>query len=231
MPGITYIAFIALSLILSVLVPVFLLLYFNRKYGLSFKAVGIGVLVWIVFTQILEKVAHLYLLIINPVTAQFLTSPFIFAVYGGLMAGLFEETGRFLAFRYTLKGKTAWKDGLAYGIGHGGIESILIGVLTASSLARVYLLPANPALLAVGGVERVMALAAQIAFSLIVLYGVKTGKIRYLFYAILGHAALDFFAGLYQSHVMNVWTAEAIIAVFAILAVWLIIRLKTVFNE
>lgn len=112
------------------------------------------------------------------------------------MAGLFEQTGRFLAFRYTIKGKTAWKDGLAYGIGHGGIESILIGVFAALSQEKVYLV-ANPAVFALPGIERVMALATQIALSLLVLYGIKTGKIRYLFFAILGHASLDFFAGLY----------------------------------
>lgn len=39
----------------------------------------------------------------NPATAKILENPFIFAIYGGLTAGIFEELGRFVAFFFLLK--------------------------------------------------------------------------------------------------------------------------------
>jgi uncharacterized membrane protein YhfC len=246
--------FMAFSMVISILVPVVLFVYFHKKYTLSLKAVGIGALVWIIFTQVFEKSIHVYLLKTNPATAQFLNNPYVLPFYGALMAGIFEETGRYLAFRYVLKGKTEWKDGIAYGIGHGGIESIVVGMLLSiNNLATAILINSgkfaslapsasleqikhaltttSPVMFALSGVERLLALAPQIALSLIVLYGIKTGKIRYLFYAILAHATLDIFAGMYQAHLVGVWVVEAIVAVFAVLAIWLIVRLKKSFTE
>ena len=50
---------------------------------------------------------------------------------GCLLAGVFEEVGRYLAFRFLLKRYTNRRDAVTYGIGHGGIEAILVLGLTA----------------------------------------------------------------------------------------------------
>lgn len=44
-------------------------------------------------------------------------------------AGLFEESGRFFAFRIFkgLREKTNWNTGIMYAIGHSGMESIIVG--------------------------------------------------------------------------------------------------------
>ena len=39
----------------------------------------------------------------NPAIAPILENPFVFALYGGLTAGIFEELGRFVAFFFLLK--------------------------------------------------------------------------------------------------------------------------------
>ena len=65
--------------------------------------------------------------------APFLENPYVFAIYGGLTAGIFEELGRFVAFFFLLKKYLDYKDGFAYGIGHGGIESILVGGILCAS--------------------------------------------------------------------------------------------------
>ncbi|MBL2231144.1 YhfC family intramembrane metalloprotease, partial [Klebsiella pneumoniae] len=88
----------------------------------------------------------------------------------------------------------------AYGIGHGGIESILIGGFSAlqalifansindGSFARLIeqkpelsilqdMLIQQPAYLYfLGSLERIMALVLQIAFTMLVLYAVKQKK-------------------------------------------------------
>ena len=66
----------------------------------------------------------------NPAIAPILENPFVFALYGGLTAGIFEELGRLLPSS-SYKKYQEYKDGFAYGIGHGGIESILVGGFSA----------------------------------------------------------------------------------------------------
>jgi len=64
-----------------------------------------------------------------------------FALYGGLMAGLFEETGRFLAMKFLFKKEpTETKPGIAYGLGHGGMEMILIFGLSMISTLTMALM-------------------------------------------------------------------------------------------
>lgn len=49
---------------------------------------------------------------------------------GWLPAALFEETGRWTAFRFFLKNHLTAETALMYGAGHGGAESILIVGIT-----------------------------------------------------------------------------------------------------
>ncbi|MDR0538038.1 MAG: YhfC family intramembrane metalloprotease [Tannerellaceae bacterium] len=46
------------------------------------------------------------------------------------MAGLFEETARFISFKILKKKYNGIGTGLAYGIGHGGIEAVLLAGLS-----------------------------------------------------------------------------------------------------
>ncbi|WP_141535098.1 YhfC family intramembrane metalloprotease [Bacillus cereus] len=245
----TVIASITIQLVLSILVPIIALVYFRKKYHINWKIVGVGVLIFIGFTQILETPFQLFMRG-NPTISEFLKNPFIFSIFGGLTAGIFEELGRFVAFYYLLKKYRDYKDGLAYGIGHGGIESILVGgfaglqtltfatSINNGSFAQMVeqypqlvhvkdMLIAQPAYFYLfGSLERIMALVLQIAFTLLVLYAVKQKKYIFLAYAILFHAFVDFFAALYQTKTINIFVAEGITLLCTIGAVVLIRKMK-----
>jgi len=245
----TVIASIVFQLVVSILVPIIVLVYFRKKYNINLKIVGVGVLIFIGFTQILETPFQLFMRG-NPTTAEFLENPFIFSIFGGLTAGIFEELGRFVAFYYLLKKYRDYKDGLAYGIGHGGIESILVGgfaglqtltfatSINNGSFAQMVeqypqlshikdLLIEQPAYLyLLGSLERIMALVLQIAFTMLVVYAVKQKKYIFLAYAILFHALVDFFAALYQTKMINIFVAEGITLLFAIGGFILIRKMK-----
>ena len=248
--------FMALSMLIAVGLPIAFFIVFRIRLKISYKAAVAGIVVFIVFTQILEKLMHWYLLVLNPATAAFLKQPVVYGLYGGLAAGVFEETGRFLAFLLVLKELRRWQDGLAYGLGHGGIESILLGGLgmfgnlteavmintgafdkmlasyqgqTLLQLEKVKstLVGAAPALFAVTGLERAMALCVQVALSIFLLYGIKTKKYVFLLYAILIHAAVDFPAALYQVGKLSLWAVEGIVFVEAAAAVvWIILSFR-----
>jgi len=67
-----------------------------------------------------------------------------FSIFLGLSAGVFEETTRYLAYRYRLTSPASrtFQSALMFGAGHGGIESILlvglggIGQLIAMTVLR-----------------------------------------------------------------------------------------------
>lgn len=236
-------AAMAVSLVLAAFLPVGLAVWFARKHRGTLRDMVVGALIFFVFVLVLENAMHVYFLRTNFETSMILDNPWAYAVYGALAAGIFEESGRYLGFRFLLKGRERWEDGIAYGIGHGGIEALLVGGLAAAqSLYLSFMmnagnLPAQlegfraalsgtaPWLFLLSGFERLFALALQIALSLIVLYGVRLNKFRYVLYAVLIHAAVDFPAALYQKGMIpDVMLIEAGLAVVAAASIWFIIK-------
>lgn len=184
-------------------IPLISLIYFLRKrngYVLSFLT---GAAVFVLFQMVLR------LPLINNVFSTmdwFLimtaTSPILTILFYAFTAGLFEEVGRHLGFISLRKGKTTWMHGLAFGLGHGGVEALWIGSMMFSKLPNVTELN-----MAVAGFERLCTIGVHTGLTFVVLKGVREKKIRYLVLAILLHTILDFaapFAG-------NIWFSEGII--------------------
>ncbi|GGE45326.1 membrane protein [Pullulanibacillus camelliae] len=245
-----------IQIIISAGVPIALLIYLQIKKALSWKAVGIGILVFIVFSRILETAAHH--LFLNGNTLKWTDSGIAFAIYGGLAAGVFEEIGRYIGFKWLLKGKSHLTDGLSYGIGHGGIESLLIGTFAgvnaliishlintgtlASSLGSQFSAEDVQSLkegfvnqglgpYILGSIERLMAFILQLFLSLLVLLGVRRHAFKYVLAAIGLHAVFDFFPALYQAHLISsLWIIEAIICLFGIAAALMIYIMRPAFN-
>ena len=116
----------ALAALVCVAIPLILLFYYKRK-GAQVSPFFVGCAVFILFALILEALVHNIVLKGLPVGEKIVGNTLLYAIYGGLMAGLFEETGRFAAFRTVLKGRQGNdRNALMYGAGHGGIEAVLL---------------------------------------------------------------------------------------------------------
>ncbi|MGV8980991.1 YhfC family intramembrane metalloprotease [Clostridium sp.] len=239
------------SVILSILFPMTLLIYYKKKDGISFKPLLIGALMWFIFTQILEKLLNVFVM-----STVLFNYSILFTIYACLAAGIFEEIGRFTAFKIFLKNRTEWKDGMAYGIGHGGFEAIfLVGIGYIQNIIFAKLLNSGTLLsslgsnvtaaqfqalkgaltapaytFALGGIERIFSIIVQIALTFVVLYGIRNRKNIFLLYAILLHALLDFVPGLYATHVIkNLIGVEFVIFIFACIAIIGIAKSKQMF--
>lgn len=238
-------AAMAVSLVLAAGVPAAAAVWCIKKYRGTARNILVGALVFMLFVLVLERSMHVYFLRVNFEASMFLDNPWIFATYGAFAAGIFEETGRYLGYRFLLKGRERWEDGIAYGLGHGGIEALLIGGLAAAQnlylsfmlnsgslpaaleMYRSALAGTAPYLFLVSGFERVFALALQVALSLLVLYGVRRKRFRYVICAVFLHAAVDFPAALYQKGVIpDILTIEAFVAAVAAASLWFIVRSK-----
>ncbi len=114
-----------------ILLPILLGIWLARKYGLSWKLLLAGAL-----TFIASQVLHIP--VVYGLTAAFqrgllpaIPAGWVLlfnAVLLGLLAGIFEETARYILFKFILKKERTWEAGVVVGMGHGGIEAALLGL-------------------------------------------------------------------------------------------------------
>lgn len=123
----------AVGAVLGIAVPVCLAVWLMRKYRARLSTILIGAGTFIVFALVLESIVH-QLVLKGPNGPAIMGNTLLFAVYGGLAAGVFEETGRFLSMKFLLKKEPSTAlPGIAYGIGHGGAEMLILFGITMIS--------------------------------------------------------------------------------------------------
>lgn len=118
---------IAGGFILPVVICIWWLLTKKEKI----TTVLIGAATWFVFAVLLEAIPKYFLL--NPATSlgkSIVGNAALYTVIGALMAGIFEETGRIVAFKTLLRKRTNKETGISHGIGHGGFEAIFLLAVT-----------------------------------------------------------------------------------------------------
>ena len=120
----------AANAFLGIAVPVCLAVYLVRKHRAKLSSLLIGAGTFILFALVLESILH-QLVLKGPHGSDILGNTLLYALYGGLAAGVFEETGRFLSMKFLMK-KAPSKPlpGIAYGVGHGGAEMLIIFGIT-----------------------------------------------------------------------------------------------------
>ncbi|WP_175960027.1 YhfC family intramembrane metalloprotease [Burkholderia pyrrocinia] len=166
-------------------------------------------------------------------------------VFAALTAGLFEECGRWVAFRYLLPKRHEAQTAVMLGLGHGGLEAMLLVGVGFLALGTGYLL-AHAGVVVPEGVqsligaqfagmtlvspflallERTSALAAHVGLSLIVLQAFVRGTKRWLAYAIAIHFVFDLAVVLLTRywHVDTV-LVEAILFACSVAILWRAIR-------
>ncbi|HQQ88914.1 MAG TPA: YhfC family glutamic-type intramembrane protease [Oscillospiraceae bacterium] len=216
---------ISVSALISIGLPVALLVFWRKKTHASLFPAVIGAATFILFALVLEQLLHSVVLKMPTVTGNVVA----YVLYAGFAAGIFEETGRWFAFRFLLKKYRGCETSVTYGIGHGGIEAILVtGAAMLSNLALVILLATQgesgltaavgsdtaaalistfrataPSLYLVGGLERVTAIALHIALSVLVFRAVREHRVGDWLLAVLFHALVDCFAVLYSVGVIG----------------------------
>ena len=216
---------ICILLLLAMLVSIFFIL--KRKFQMKGVPIFIGVLCFIIFAMILEQRLHVFVLkhTVTGSIALVNDHPWLYVLYGVFAAGVFEETARFVGF-HLLKGQYPTVDtSLAYGFGHGGIEVILVGILSlVNSLILALLLQDPNGALAnelpqevlqnfqntttwaiyLSVIERFGAFVVQLCLSFFVWLGVNRKHKTYLFpLAILLHAIVDTPAAMTQAGLLK----------------------------
>ena len=122
-PGKNIFFLILTSFLILIIFLSLILLAKKRLTNINNISLLLGCLVWFIAVYV-ESIFHRILL------GYFKSNIFSYALYGGFMAGLFEETGRLICFLYKLKPSKYHKNNsLFYGIGHGGFEAVYLLVI------------------------------------------------------------------------------------------------------
>ncbi|MFZ5438837.1 MAG: YhfC family intramembrane metalloprotease [Myxococcota bacterium] len=232
------------SAVVATLGPLVLALVLWRR-GASLKAWGVGALTFAVSQLVLRLPWQVPLnLWLAPKLKDDAGLLFAWLAFSALTAGLFEETGRWVAYR------TLWKDrstlgGVMLGAGHGGLESIVLVGLSLLSSTVVYValthgvtlgipeavLPkvhqqfaeVTPLVSFLGGVERVAAMLLHVGCSLLVLEGVRRADKRWLVGSMAVHTLLNV-VGVALAKWVSPLAAEGALLTLGLAVLWLAAR-------
>ncbi|SOC14070.1 YhfC family intramembrane metalloprotease [Pseudobutyrivibrio ruminis] len=235
------------TLLISFGLPIGLLLYAMNKLKAKMISFWIGAATFVVFALVLEQLLHIGM--INQFGEALTGNILIKAIYGGLAAGIFEEVGRFISMKLFMKRLLNKENAFMYGVGHGGIEAmIIVGLTTVSNLISAYMIntglmekslelfdsdikqqtidqlsllwTTSPVDFYMAGVERVVAITLHLSLSYIVYRAVKDGKIQLLFLSIALHAFADFVTVLVAGYAPIIVVEIILIVIVSIIAVF-----------
>jgi uncharacterized membrane protein YhfC len=120
-----------ITVILMIAIPVVFFVYWHRKHKeqTSISYLIAGAVGFIVSARILELGVHYFCIVQdNPVSRLINGSTAAYVLYGIIMAGVFEECGRYIVLKYIMKKNHTRENAVLYGIGHGGIEIFAIAL-------------------------------------------------------------------------------------------------------
>ncbi len=128
------------ALVFDILYPLALGVFARRRLGVSWRYFGYGALIFVLF-QLVSRVPITLAIqaLIAPQLQASRVALIAWIAISALTAGMFEEFGRYVGYRWLLKREQkTWAKGVMYGLGHGGIESmLLIAGLVAITLIQV----------------------------------------------------------------------------------------------
>ena len=267
MVSVATIVCIAISLLVCLALPVVLLLIFARKH----KKQGI-LSAWLLgaagffVTQILIRVPILTALQTQSWFMDFANGHLFLYAFGlAFTAGLFELIGRFVVAKLLVKKDLNFRRSLAAGLGHGGIEAMVItGVAMVNNLAYIAMINAGTfdevlamtanmgvdvsqlelvkeqlltypsALFLLGGFERILAMIAHVAMSMLVCYGVAHKKVLPCALVCLAiHTFIDLTAGLSLVLPQNLSyvVIYSILTAVAVASLWILWELHRRWNK
>lgn len=152
---------LAFAALVNLLLPFVLWFVWRRKNHASWIPLFAGVIGYLLI-GLIRGMARTLLL------SGMRDTPWVYYILQAVFAGVFEEGGRYIVFRFVIPNRDHYRDAVSYGIGHGGLESVLVnsgGVLLFYFLVGwIYMTQGTDGLAAQGmDMEGVPELLQQIA--------------------------------------------------------------------
>jgi uncharacterized membrane protein YhfC len=226
-----------IAVTIEILLPIILAIIIWKKFKVSWAIFFLGMVLFL--ASLIRIPLNTYLSGVLQSNFQGETFYILFGAMAGLTAGIFEEGVRCIAIGAVLKPRDYYK-GIMYGIGHGGggESMIFVGLTT---LANFIIFKFFPGILPVnivpqieqlawymplvGSLERIFAIAIQIAFSVLIMYAFMSKKYYMIFITVIFHAIVDL-AAFYINYKFGMWYSELSVFIFAVIGIVIIVLLR-----
>lgn len=221
-----------LATLVVFIIPVIGALFLKVEKNVKISNFIIGALTFLI-SQVLIRLPLLNYLgrNTNIFTMGFLSKMIPYIMFFSFTAGIFEECGRYISYKFFLKDENNLLSPISFGLGHGGFEaSHLVLPLVYKSIMHPLFYGNLVGYLVI--IERVFAIIFHIAASIIIFYGVKTKRKIWLLISILLHGTYNFTVVYVAQITKNPILAEAVGAVMVVMYLILgIILLKKLKEE
>ena len=204
---------------------VFAVMFWKKRTGAGWRYFGLGALMWV--AAMIPKVVMD--LTVTPILSAevfrygVLAYLVVMGIYVGLRTGFFESGLSYIAALKKLR-EVGWREAVAFGLGFGSIEAILLGCQNLVSILALYFLPSAfeslpqalqkslslPTIVVFAPIaERAFAILLHLFASLMLIYAASRAKSIYFVASILFRALAD---GLVSTihHFFNLTTVQEI---------------------
>lgn len=246
-PVLGSIAFAALA---TLFFPVVLLVVLCVKRKISPRPMTVGILAFFI-SQVCIRLPVLSVLGMRPWFQAFAkNSTVVYLVALSFSAGLFEETARYVGVRFFLKNQRKYRDAVAFGLGHGLCEAVLLvgvselgmfvvglmvngGAFNTSVAAAKQtvdsMLKITPVIPFLAVWERVSSVMFHLFATVLIFRAVRERKILWYFAALAAHTVLDSVSGLLVTYTQT-WICELAVFVLGALGFFYVLKVKARFD-
>jgi uncharacterized membrane protein YhfC len=111
---------------LFLIVPVVISIIWKKKKNEPFTTVLIGAAAFLLFVTVEKIIQSFFISDANTLGSFINARPVLWAFTVGFFPGIFEETGRLVAFKTVLRKRTQRETSISYGLGHGGVAEVSV---------------------------------------------------------------------------------------------------------
>jgi uncharacterized membrane protein YhfC len=250
---------ILLNLFICFILPITVFIFLQKKYKRLFKSFLLGALAFFI-SQIVIRIPILNNLLPNFFWYNIfqVKYPYLYWIFLGLTAGIFEEVFRLFFIKTCMKRNHHFIDSISFGMGHGAIEAMIITGLSNLNLLIYSIMINNGTLylnslnlpqatldtifyqctnlkgfdVIFGGIERIIAMGIHIGLTVIIFEGIiKKKTFKYLIFAVLIHTAIDSSIGfMSQMFGFSALTMEVIFGIISLVLMFYVFKAKNRVN-
>lgn len=240
-----------ISALTTTIIPLLLIIIFSIRKKLSITPLFVGAFAFFV-SQMVLRIPILSILEPFSWFQSFMNNVILSAILiGGLSAGIFEESARYLGARFILKNKRTYKDAISFGLGHGLCEVILLnGVANMNNTIYSILLNSgnlqsmlaeypegtyeqivssltntSPLIMYISVLERIPAVIFHIFAAILIYKAVNEKRIILYIASIIAHTFVNSSVVLLSNYT-NVYIGEAAFLIIGAACLFYIIRSK-----
>ena len=117
---------LGIGAVIFLVVPIIIAIIWKKKKKEPFTTILIGAATFLLFVTVEKVIQSFFIMDSTPMGAFINARPVLWAFTVGFFPGLFEETGRLVAFKTVLKKRQQRETSISYGLGHGGVAEVSV---------------------------------------------------------------------------------------------------------